>query len=61
MILVLLPLHVAMGQNPNRICSEHPNPNQIDHNLGGDPKRDPIGFDPQPYCLTHKHPPKEDA
>ena len=45
---------VAMGQNPNRTPSEHPNPTtKIPPKMGGAPapKWEPIGFDPQP-CYT---------
>ena len=44
---------MAMGQNPNRTPSEHPNPTtKIGSKMGGEftyqPRWDPIGFDPQP-------------
>ena len=42
---------MAMGQNPNRPPSEHPNPStKIGSTMGGapTPKWYPIGFDPQP-------------
>ena len=41
---------MAMGENPNRTRSEHPNPTtKIGSTMGGDftSKWDPIGFDPQ--------------
>ena len=47
--------YLAMGRNPNRTPSEHPNPtNGIGSKMGGapTPKWDPIGFDPQPNELS---------
>ena len=45
---------MAMGQNPNRTPSEHPNPTtKIKPKMGGapTPKWDPIDFDPQQHVV----------
>ena len=40
--------YMAMGQNPNRTPSEHPNPHKIPTKMGGAPA--PVkGFDPPPF------------
>ena len=48
---------MAMGQNPNRSPSEHPNPTtKISSKMAGaPPKWYPIGFDPQP-CFRSREP-----